>query len=121
MTVNQEKRISKKSAILYDTNDFSELENERSWIEAMYQAGGETLKQVVVDLPEALENDWFKVSALTKILGEALREWSQADCTFLNAGLLLDGLPKGPVTKGIFTESVHTPSILASLKLMGMN
>ncbi|WP_306807307.1 bifunctional metallophosphatase/5'-nucleotidase [Peribacillus muralis] len=100
MTIEQDKRISKKTALLYDTNDFLELEGERSWLEAMYKAGGETLNEVVVDLPEALENDWFKVSPLTKILGEALREWSKADCTFLNAGLLLDGLPKGPVTKG---------------------
>jgi 5'-nucleotidase len=48
----------------------------------------------------ALDNDWFKRSPLTEILVEALREWSQADCSFLNAGLLLEGLPKGPVTKG---------------------
>ncbi|MFJ7470472.1 bifunctional metallophosphatase/5'-nucleotidase [Peribacillus frigoritolerans] len=100
MTVNQEKKISQKRAILYDTNDFLELENERTWIEEIYQAGGETLKQVVVDLPMALDNDWFKRSPLTEILGDALREWSQADCSFLNAGLLLEGLPKGPVTKG---------------------
>ena len=37
---------------------------------------------------------------LTKILGEALREWSDADCSFVNAGLLLEGLKQGPVTKG---------------------
>ncbi|MBK5485224.1 MULTISPECIES: bifunctional metallophosphatase/5'-nucleotidase [unclassified Peribacillus] len=100
MSVNEEMKVCKKRAILYDTNDLPELEDERSWIEEMYQAGGETLQQVAVNLPESLENEWFKVSPLTEILGEALREWSEADCTFLNAGLLLDGLPKGPVTKG---------------------
>ncbi|MFI8491329.1 bifunctional metallophosphatase/5'-nucleotidase [Peribacillus butanolivorans] len=100
MSVNEEMKVCKKRAILYDTNDLPELEDERSWIKEMYQAGGETLQQVAVNLPESLENEWFKVSPLTEILGEALREWSEADCTFLNAGLLLDGLPKGPVTKG---------------------
>lgn len=40
MTVNQEKKISQKRALLYDTNDFLELENERTWIEEIYQAGG---------------------------------------------------------------------------------
>ncbi|MET3318668.1 UNVERIFIED_ORG: 2',3'-cyclic-nucleotide 2'-phosphodiesterase (5'-nucleotidase family) [Peribacillus simplex] len=100
MSVNEEMKVCKKRAMLYDTNDLPELEDERSWIEEMYQAGGETLQQVAVNLPESLENEWFKVSPLTEILGEALREWSEADCTFLNAGLLLDGLPKGPVTKG---------------------
>ncbi|MDQ7861724.1 hypothetical protein RCO48_14355 [Peribacillus frigoritolerans] len=87
---------------------FLELENERTWIEEIYQAGGKTLKQVAVDLPMALDNDWFKRSPLTEILGEALREWSQADCSFLNAGLLLEGLPKGTCHKRGYSQNLPT-------------
>ena len=100
LTLNDKKEVVKKTAMLYDTNDLPELEGERNWIEERNQVGREALKQVVLSLPEPLENDWFKVSPLTKILGEALREWSDADCSFVNAGLLLEGLPRGPVSKG---------------------
>ncbi len=100
LTLNDKKEVIKKTAMLYDTNDLPELKGERSWIEEMNQVGRDALKQVVLSLPEPLENDWFKVSPLTKILGEALREWSEADCSFVNAGLLLEGLPQGPVSKG---------------------
>ncbi|MFJ7745236.1 bifunctional metallophosphatase/5'-nucleotidase [Peribacillus sp. NPDC097295] len=100
LTINEKKEVSKKTAMLYDTNDLPELEGERSWIEEMYQAGGDALNQVALSLPETLKNEWFTVSPLTEIMGEALREWCEADCSFVNAGLLLDGLPQGPVTIG---------------------
>ena len=98
--VDEQKRITKKSAWLYDTNELPELVGEREWIEEMYYSGGETLQEVVCRLPEPLSNDWFKEERLSEILCEALREWSGADCAFLNAGLLLEGLPQGAVTKG---------------------
>ena len=98
--VDEQKKITKKNAWLYDTNDFPELVGEQEWIEGMYLAGGETLQQVVCCLPEPLPNDWFKEERLSEVLCEALREWSGADCAFLNAGLLLEGLPQGDVTKG---------------------
>ncbi len=98
--VDEQKRITKKSAWLYDTNELPELVGEQEWIEGMYLSGGETLQEVVCHLPEHLANDWFKEERLSAILCEALREWSGADCAFLNAGLLLEGLSKGAVTRG---------------------
>lgn len=98
--VDEQKNITKKNAWLYDTNDFPELIGEREWIEEMYLSGGEALQHVVCHLPESLPNEWFKEERLSEILCEALREWSGADCAFLNAGLLLEGLAQGDVTKG---------------------
>lgn len=98
--VDDQKNITKKSAWLYDTNDFPELVGEREWIEEIYHSGGKTLQQVVCHLPEPLPNDWFNSERLSTILCESLREWSGADCAFLNAGLLLEGLPSGDVTMG---------------------
>lgn len=100
LRIDEQKEIIKKSAYLYDTNELPELVGERKWIEKMYLSGGDTLQQVALRLSEPLPNDWFKTERLSEILCEGLREWSGADCAFLNAGLLLDGLPQGPVTKG---------------------
>lgn len=100
LRVDEQKEITKKSAYLYDTNELPELVGEREWIEKMYLSGGDTLQKVALRLSEPLPNDWFKTERLSEILCEGLREWSGADCAFLNAGLLLEGLPQGPVTKG---------------------
>jgi 2',3'-cyclic-nucleotide 2'-phosphodiesterase (5'-nucleotidase family) len=97
---DERRGITKKRAYLYDTNELPELVGEQEWIEEMYLSGRDALQQLVVQLPEPLPNDWFKAERLSEILCEALREWSGADCAFLNAGLLLEGLPKGAVTKG---------------------
>lgn len=98
--IDEQHEITKKSAYLYDTNELPERKGEREWIESIYVSGGETLQEVVLKLPEPLANEWFKAERLSEILCEGLREWSGADCAFLNAGLLLDGLLKGDVTKG---------------------
>ncbi|MFB5282977.1 bifunctional metallophosphatase/5'-nucleotidase [Peribacillus sp. Hz7] len=97
---DEHRGITKKSAYLYDTNELPELVGEREWIEAMYHAGGEALQEVVTNLPEPLHNDWFQRERLSEVLCSALREWAGADCAFLNAGLLLEGLPSGVVKKG---------------------
>lgn len=99
LTVNEIGDVIDKKAWLYDTNEFNEIEGESDWEQSLQDVGSQALQDVVVTLTEALETQWFKPSTLPEILCQALREWSSADCAFLNAGLLLEGLPKGKVTK----------------------
>ncbi|WLD92703.1 bifunctional UDP-sugar hydrolase/5'-nucleotidase [Alkalihalobacillus sp. AL-G] len=54
-------------------------------------------KVTVLDAP--LELEWFKPSPFSVLLSEAIREWCDAEIGMVNAGLLLEGLPTGPVTK----------------------
>lgn len=98
--VDEQKRMIKKDAYLYDTNELPERVGEREWIEGIYRAGVDILQDKIVHLPETLLNDWFKQERLSEILCEGLKEWSEAECAFLNAGLLIEGLPKGTVTNG---------------------
>lgn len=99
LTVNEIGEVIDKKAWLYDTNEFNEIEGESKWEQSLHDVGSRALQEVVATLPEALETQWFTPSILPDILCKALREWSSADCAFLNAGLLLEGLPKGKVTK----------------------
>ncbi|MDQ0219669.1 bifunctional metallophosphatase/5'-nucleotidase [Peribacillus cavernae] len=94
------RKVVRKEAALYDTNDLKELPNESEWIDSIYNKGREYLQQKCVVLPKDLDCEWFEASELPRILCEALREWSNADCAFLNAGLLLQGLQAGEVTIG---------------------
>ncbi len=65
----------------------------------LYDEGKAKLGEVLLELSQPLSTDWFKASDMPVILCEALREWCETDCAFLNAGLLLEGLNEGPVTR----------------------
>lgn len=93
------KQIIEKKARLYEQQELPPVENEeqekRQWI----QKGEGLLKQEVTRLKKHLPVDWFNRSPLPHVLCDALTEWCEADCGFLNSGLLIDGLHEGVVTK----------------------
>ncbi|RDI41447.1 bifunctional metallophosphatase/5'-nucleotidase [Falsibacillus pallidus] len=65
-----------------------------------YWSKGETmLQKTVVHLNQRIDTDWFTPAELPQMLCDALHEWCKADCTMLNAGLVLEGLGEGNVTE----------------------
>ncbi|PLT33985.1 bifunctional UDP-sugar hydrolase/5'-nucleotidase [Bacillus sp. V5-8f] len=117
--VDDRNRVVQKTARLYDTNELPELPGERAWIDNLYVKGREQLQETCVSLPENLESEWFKPSRLSKMLCEAVREWCRADCAFLNAGLLLEGLPAGEVTNGDIHQILPHPINPCVVELSG--
>jgi 5'-nucleotidase len=99
LEVNERKKIVSKKALLYDTNELEPVPNEDQFVKELYQAGKDMLLEKAVDLPGSLLTDNFQEAELPVILCKALREWTQADCAFLNSGLILDQLNEGTVTK----------------------
>ncbi len=83
---------------LYDMNKQDPVEGENAFAATLYEKGKTLLTQEVCQLEKPLQAHWFEDSPLGKILCDALVDWCQADCAFLNAGLLLGGLDKGKVT-----------------------
>ncbi len=68
-------------------------------VSQLFIEGKNLLNEKVVDLSRNIIADPFNDSPLPSMLCDALREWCEADCAFLNAGLLLNGLKKGAVTR----------------------
>lgn len=91
--------LVKKSARLYDTNNLPALKEEGDLVSEYDRKGKSLLDKRIIFLPEALSTNPFQPSLLPKLLCEALMEWCQADCAFLNSGLLLEGLDEGIVTQ----------------------
>lgn len=95
----KEKTIVDRKAWLYDTNELPVEPDEKNKVDELYETGVNLLNQEVITLPESLDVDLFSESELTSLLCESLREWCEADCAFLNVGLLLNGLQEGVITK----------------------
>ncbi|HHY20875.1 MAG TPA: bifunctional metallophosphatase/5'-nucleotidase [Bacilli bacterium] len=57
------------------------------------------LNEPIIILPEPLQAAWFEESDATIVLAEGLKEWCGTELSMLNAGILLEGLPQGIITK----------------------
>ncbi|WP_456277797.1 bifunctional metallophosphatase/5'-nucleotidase [Bacillus sp. AK128] len=58
------------------------------------------LNEEVVNIEAPLEIEWYKPSVLADFLAEAIKDWCGGEIGMINAGVLLDSLPKGKVTLG---------------------
>ncbi|MGF3105362.1 bifunctional metallophosphatase/5'-nucleotidase [Rossellomorea sp. DUT-2] len=93
------KKIVGKKAQLYEQQELPFVEKEEQENLEWYQEGEDLLGEEVTELAKPLPVDWFNPSTLPNVLCDALAEWCEADCAFLNSGLLIDGLKEGAVTK----------------------
>ncbi|MGM0841461.1 MAG: bifunctional metallophosphatase/5'-nucleotidase [Bacillota bacterium] len=93
------KKIVGKKAQLYEQQELPFVEKEEQENLEWYQEGEDLLGEEVTELAKPLTVDWFNPSTLPNVLCDALAEWCEADCAFLNSGLLIDGLKEGAVTK----------------------
>lgn len=90
-------QILAKSARIYPIEGTPQERWEMDETEALFEMGRSLLEKKVAEV-EPLTADFFIDSDLPQLLCEALREWCDADCAFLNAGLILGPL-EGDVTK----------------------
>lgn len=93
------KTVLSKKARLYAHEDLPKSVHEEEEKEQWYREGEHLLETEVALLQEPLHAEWFKPSPLPRLLCDAMKEWCSADCSFLNAGLLIEGLNEGAVTK----------------------
>ena len=97
LTINEEKAVENKKAILYDFKEIPKPKNEQKQITDFFEKGKELLNQQITILQEPLLHDPFHETNFSKLLCKALRDWCQTDCAMVNAGLLLGSL-SGVVT-----------------------
>ncbi len=64
-----------------------------------YLQGNRRLENPIGTIHQSLPIDWYQESLLGNILADALRRWTGAPFSLVNAGQLLQGLEKGLVTR----------------------
>jgi 5'-nucleotidase len=93
------KKIIEKQAYTYSMEDQPKSFKTEKMLEKFAKESEHKLNSLVTVLQEDLHVRWFDESPFAKLLADALREWCKADLAMVNAGVLLESLPKGPVTK----------------------
>lgn len=103
------KQVIDKQATLYETNKMEKPHNEEAQIAELERTGKQLLQKEIVRLPYDLTGDWFESSRLSQLLCEAICHWTDADCAFINAGVIMKSLKKGVVTQFDIHEMLPHP------------
>ncbi|KUP05784.1 5'-nucleotidase [Bacillus coahuilensis m2-6] len=97
--ISDDHKILSKRAELIHTQDLPEEEGDQVYVHHYLYAGREKLSRQVTTLTHPLKSNWFDTSPLGQILCQSIHEWTNADCTMINAGLLMGDLEEGMVTR----------------------
>ncbi|MEI4801375.1 bifunctional UDP-sugar hydrolase/5'-nucleotidase [Bacillus sp. FJAT-51639] len=101
ITVDLEtKKVMKKDGRAISTKRLGAYGERHALLEELEQDSNLIMTEPVVTLKESLEMNWFQETKLAHMLAESLKEWCDAEIGMVNAGVLLEGLQEGVVTRG---------------------
>lgn len=92
------RKIVEKKDTLIHNKDLPIVKNEQKVVQFLEDEGNRILNTPVFTTKKAYNKEWFHYSQLSDLFAHAILEKSGADCALFNAGIFLDGLPKGIVT-----------------------
>lgn len=92
------RKIVEKKDTLIHNNDLPAVKNEHEIVQYFEKEGKRLLDIPVFTTGKSYNKEWFHYSQLSDLFARAILEKSGADCALFNAGIFLDGLPKGTVT-----------------------
>jgi 5'-nucleotidase len=99
-----DRSIKSKKASCIDTSFYENDNDTVTLLEDLENEARSKLQQPIVRLNKAIPVKWFSSSSpLADLLADTVREWCEADLGMINAGVLLNGLVEGEVTR----ETLH--------------
>lgn len=96
---HSEQLLVNKEASVVEMDTQKECISVKQQISSINKRGEEILAETLCHLNKEYAAKWFEPSPLADLLVTGLKEWCDAEIGMLNAGVLLDGLEKGPITK----------------------
>ncbi|PWA12009.1 bifunctional metallophosphatase/5'-nucleotidase [Pueribacillus theae] len=93
------KQLVSTEASCVPVDKMKKNETTERLVQRLREEGNHRLKEEVATLSKPLQVSWYGQSPFTKLLAESLKEWCNTEISMVNAGILLEGLPQGIVTK----------------------
>lgn len=121
LEIERNKIIAAKATVK-ETATIKAPENEDEMISGYEQKGHQLLnEQVIAAVPATFPVDWHGKSELVEVGLEALKEYAHTDAAILNAGLFMQPLAAGMVTKDDLHKSLPHPMRILRCTLDGEN
>lgn len=115
-------RLKKAKASVQKTQDILSPEDEQQLIAEYARKGRQLLnEQRVTYVPKNLEANWQEKSELVQIGMEAIQNYAKTDVSILNAGLFMQPLLEGWVTKDELHQVLPHPMRVLRCTLNGEN
>ncbi len=103
------KHVTASSAEVFDSHDYPYDPELEQLILQQQQAAKDMLNTPVASLQRPYEIDWDEETPFATFLAASLKKWTDADVSFVNAGVLLSPLPAGTVTKYDLLQALPHP------------
>lgn len=95
--------IEKKATVQSVDQLISESDEAITTLQKAERRAKSLMQEKVTSIKSKLETKWFDDSQLPQLLTDAIKEWCEADIGMMNAGMVLDSLEAGIVTR----EDIH--------------
>ncbi|KGX92818.1 metallophosphoesterase [Pontibacillus halophilus JSM 076056 = DSM 19796] len=115
----EDKRLTSKAASAYSIATFMKDEETEATLQQYSNKAFSYLDQSIAHVKEPLSVNWFQETLLIRELVETVRMWTGAPVAMLNAGVLLDSLEQGHVTRGDVHRICPHPINPCTVKLTG--
>ncbi|NEU30100.1 bifunctional metallophosphatase/5'-nucleotidase [bacterium LRH843] len=97
---SNDKNVVKSEASLIDTKKESADDNTYKLLKCLNTEANSILAECVATIPRQMPVKWQETTEGVQLLCDALTEWCEEDIGMMNAGVLLDSIEKGRITKG---------------------
>ncbi|PEB51215.1 bifunctional metallophosphatase/5'-nucleotidase [Bacillus pseudomycoides] len=120
LTVDKEtKQLLNKDGRAIKTERLSAYGEPLSTIAMLQEESNLIMAEPVIDLKESLPIHWFQETQFSSMLAGALKKWCNAEIGMVNAGVLLEGMEEGIVTRGDIHRICPHPINPCALKVPG--
>lgn len=115
--ITVEKDFKKTSARLVEVSRLCEVQEK--FDEHLIEQGRIQMNELVFRSDKELKAEWFKDSELATLFGEAMIEFTGADCALFNAGIFMEDLHEGEMTRYNFHKMLPHPINPCVVELSG--
>ena len=115
--ITVEETFGKSSAQLIETSRLHEVGEDFDAF--LVQQGKDQMDELIFHSSKILKAEWFKQSELGDLFGQAMIEFAEADCALFNAGIFMEDMPKGALTRYDFHKMLPHPINPCLVELSG--
>lgn len=115
----QLRKIVRKEETVIDNALLPEIEGEGKFLDKLSKIGKELMSETVFQSAKSYNKEWFHHSQLSRLFAKAVLEYTGAECAMFNAGIFLDSLKKGKITRYDIHRILPHPINICVVELTG--